>query len=339
MIKLAIDGMGGDFGPQVVIKGAIEAVKKFPDLELHIYGDISVMEKYLTSKERIQLKQANSVIDMGEQNPVSAIKNMRDSSMVMALRSVKNGETDGIVSSGPTQALIIGGHLIIKKLPKMSRIAIAPTIPSLDKKGRILLDCGANVELRPNHILELAIFASIVAKYYFNRENPLVGLVNIGEEEGKGRPIDLETYELLKNSEHINFYGNVEANNILTSECDVMITDGFTGNIVLKTTEGTAKTLGIILKEEIKTSFLGKIGALFMKKNLERFKKRLDASEIGGAMIYGLQAPVIKAHGSSNDLAIYNAIRQAYTLVKADVVRKVSEVLETIAIGTSEENE
>ncbi len=339
MIKLAIDGMGGDFGAEVVIKGAIEAVKKFPDLELHIYGDIPIMEKYLTFRERIYLKQANSVIDMGEQNPISAIRNMRDSSMVMALRSVKNNETDGIVSSGPTQALVVGGHIIVKKLPKMSRIAIAPTIPSLDKRGRILLDCGANVELKPNHILELAIFASIVSKYYFNRENPLVGLVNIGEEEGKGRQLDLDTYELLKNNENINFYGNVEANKVLISECDVMITDGFTGNIVLKTTEGTAKTMGVILKEEIKASFLGKIGALLMRKNLNRFKKRLDASEIGGAMIYGLQAPVIKAHGSSNATAIYNAIRQAYTLVKANVIDKVSEALENITIDASEENE
>lgn len=339
MIKLAIDGMGGDFGAPVVIKGALEAIKKFPDLELYIYGDIPVMEKYLSNKERIHLRQADSVISMGEKNPVSAIRNMKDSSMVMALRSVKNKETDGIVSSGPTQALVVGGHIIIKKLPKMSRIAIAPTIPSLDKRGRILLDCGANVELKPNHILELAIFASTVSKYYFNRENPLVGLVNIGEEEGKGRQLDLDIYETLKKNENINFYGNVEANTVLTSECDVMITDGFTGNIVLKTTEGTAKTMGIMLKEEIKSSFLGKVGALLMRKNLNRFKKRLDASEIGGAMIYGLQAPVIKAHGSSNALAIFNAIRQAYTLVKSDVISKVAEVLESIEIDTSEENE
>lgn len=339
MIKLALDGMGGDFGASVVIKGAVEAIKKFPDLELYIYGDIPTMEKYLTSKERITLIQANSVIDMGEKNPVSAIRNMKDSSMVMALKSVKEGETHGVVSSGPTQALVVGGHVIVKKLDKMSRIAIAPTIPSLDKRGRILLDCGANVDLKPQHILELSIFASTVSKYYFKRENPLVGLVNIGEEEGKGRQLDLEVFELLKNNEHINFYGNVEANKVLTTECDVMVTDGFTGNVVLKTTEGTAKTMGTILKEEIKMSFLGKIGALLMRKNLEKFKKRLDASEIGGAMIYGLRAPVIKAHGSSNDVAIYNAIRQAYTLVKAEVVKKVEEVLSLIDFNTSEGNE
>lgn len=332
MIKLALDGMGGDFGAPVVIKGAMEAIKKFPDLNLFIYGDIPTMEKYITSKERINLIQADSVIDMGEQNPVRAIRNQKDSSMVMALNSVKNGETMGVVSSGPTQALVVGGHLIIKKLANMSRIAIAPTIPSLDKRGRILLDCGANVELKPNHILELAIFASIVAKYYLNRENPLVGLVNIGDEEGKGRQLDLDVYELLKNSEHINFYGNVEANKVLISECDVLVTDGFTGNIVLKTTEGTAKTMGVILKEEIMSTTFGKLGGLLMKKNLKRFQKRLDASEIGGAMIYGLRAPVIKAHGSSNDTAIYNAIRQAYTLIKDGVINKVEEVLKTITI-------
>ncbi|MCK9166568.1 MAG: phosphate acyltransferase PlsX, partial [Acholeplasmataceae bacterium] len=332
MIKIAIDGMGGDYGPEVVVKGALEALKNFNDLELYLYGDIPKMEKYLTTKERITLIQADSVIAMGETNPIRAIRNQKDASLVMALNSVKEGVTEGIVSAGPTQALVVGGHLIVKKLPEMQRIAIAPIIPSLDKKGKILLDAGANVELKPEHIYELAIFAAIVFQNYFQKQRPLVGLINIGEEKGKGRAQDLASYELLKTSNHFQFYGNVEADKVLTSEADILITDGFTGNVVLKTIEGTAKTMGLILKEEIKSSFFGKIGALFMNKNLTRFKKRFDASEIGGAMIFGLKAPVIKAHGSSNEVAFYNAIRQARTFIKNQVVEKVERVLKEINV-------
>lgn len=332
MFKIALDGMGGDFGPEVTIKGAMEAIKTYNDLELYIYGDIQTMTPYLTNEERITLIQADSVIDMGETDPIRAIRNQRDSSMVLALRGVKEGQTQALVSAGPTQALIVGGHLIIKRMKHMHRVALAPIIPSLDKRGRILLDVGANVELRALHILELSLFASVVAKGYLERENPKVGLINIGTEAGKGREVDKEAYDLLKASPHFSFVGNVEAKDILTSDCDILITDGFTGNIVLKTMEGTAKAMGEMLKEEIAASIGGKLGYLLMKKNLKRFSKRLDASEIGGAMIFGLNAPVIKAHGSSNSKAIFNAIRQARTFVKNDVINTSLQLLESIHI-------
>lgn len=338
MIKIALDGMGGDVGPSVTIKGAMQAVEHFNDVELFIYGDVPTMAPYLKNKERITLVQADSVVDMGEKDPIRSIRNQRDSSMVLALRSVKEGTTKAVVSAGPTQALIVGGHLIIKRMKKMHRVALAPIIPSLDKKGRILLDTGANVELRALHILELSIFASLVAKSYLDRQNPKVGLINIGSEEGKGRELDKEAYELMKNSPHFTFGGNVEAKDILTSDCDVLITDGFTGNIVLKTMEGTAKGMGEMLKEEIKSSLGGKIGYLFMKKNLKRFSKRLDASEVGGAMIFGLNAPVIKAHGSSNATAIFNAIRQARTFVISEVIPKAEQLLEELNLDEGEEN-
>lgn len=337
MLKIALDGMGGDIGPEVTIKGAMDAIQAFDDLELYIYGDIEKMSAYLTNKERITLMEAASVIDMGETDPIKAIRNQRDASMVLALKSVKEGLTEAVVSAGPTQALIVGGHLIVKRMKHMHRVALAPVIPSLDRRGRILLDVGANVELRALHILELSIFASVVAKGYLDRENPKVGLINIGSEEGKGREVDKEAYALLKTSPHFTFMGNVEAKDILTSECDILITDGFTGNIVLKTMEGTAKAMGQMLKEEISSSFGGKLGYLMMKKNLKRFSKRLDASEIGGAMIFGLSAPVIKAHGSSNSLAIFNAIRQARTFVSNKVIETSLALLEEINIEGEED--
>ncbi|NLN51110.1 MAG: phosphate acyltransferase PlsX [Acholeplasmataceae bacterium] len=327
MIKIALDAMGGDFGPSVTVKGALKALEQFSDITIQLFGDQNQIEKYLTGESRITIVHSDSVIDMGEQNPVRAIRNQRDSSMVMAMQSVKDGKNDAVVSAGATQALVVGAHLIIRRMEKMRRVALAPIIPSLDKRGKILLDVGANIELRPEHLLELAIYATVVAELYLKRDKPTVGLINIGVEEGKGREIDKQTFNYLKESKLINFFGNVESQEIFTTKCDILITDGFTGNIVLKTMEGTAKALGEMLKEEIGSSFGGKIGYLFMKKNLGRFAKRLDASEIGGTLIYGLNSPVIKAHGASNELAIFNAIRQARAFVEANIIEKVSEHL------------
>lgn len=327
MYKIALDGMGGDFGPIVTVKGAMRAIEEYKDIEIEIYGNEDDLRKYLTNDERITIVPSKTVIDMGESDPIRAIRNNRDSSMVMAMRSVKEERNHAVVSAGPTQALIVGAHLIVKRMDKMHRVALAPIVPSLDKRGRILLDVGANIELRAEHILELAVYASVVAEHFLERPNPKVGLINIGTEEGKGRQVDKDAYNLLSESPLINFSGNIEPKEVLSTECDILITDGFTGNIILKTIEGTAKAMGHMLEEEIKSSLGGKMGYLLMRKNLRRFKKRLDSSEIGGAMIFGIKAPVIKAHGSSNELAIFNAIRQARRFVSNDVIKKVEEAL------------
>lgn len=275
---------------------------------------------------------------MGEKDPVKAIRNNRDSSMVKALYSAKNGETSAVVSAGPTQALIVGAHLVIKRMEKMHRVALAPIIPSVDQKGRILLDVGANIELRAEHMLELALYATVVSREYLGVENPSVALMNIGTEEGKGRELEKETFKLLKENPQINFLGNIEGKEILTTEANIVLTDGYTGNVLMKTMEGTAKGMGNMLKEEIKSSLMGKIGYLFMKKNLKRFQKRMDASEIGGAMIFGIKAPVIKAHGSSNAYAFMNAIRQARQFVSNKVVEKVELALKDIIIEESSDS-
>ncbi len=327
MFKIAVDAMGGDYSVSTTVNGAMQAIKKFNDIEIILYGDENQIKPLLTNSKNISIVHTDSAVDMGEKDPVKQIRNNRKSSLVLAMRSAKDGEAQAVVTAGPTQAVIVGAHLIIKRIPQMSRVALCPIIPSADRRGKMMLDVGANIELRPEHLLDLAIFATVAAKEVMGLESPKVGLLNIGTEPGKGRDLDKEVFNILTESPRINFYGNVETKEILTNECDILITDGFTGNMVMKTMEGVAKGTGEMLKEEIKASLGGKLGYLFMKKNLNNYKKRLDASEIGGAMIFGINVPVIKAHGNSDAYAFYNAIRQARTLVANDVVNKVVSCL------------
>ena len=327
MIKIAVDAMGGDNSVNTTVIGSMDAVKEFNDVEIYLYGDEEKIKPLLTNSERIHIVNTPKFMSMGEHDPVGYLRKNKDCSMASAMLSLKDGSCDACVTAGPTQCVIVGAHLFVRKLEGMQRVALCPIVPSYDSRGRLLLDVGANVELRPEHLKELAIAATIVSKTVLGNENPRVGLINIGSEEGKGRQVDQETYELFKNSKEINFYGNVEPNEILMSDCDIFVTDGFSGNLVLKSIEGTAKAMSKMLKEAIYTNTKSKIGGLLLKKQLGVFKSRLDSSEIGGAMILGAKAPVIKAHGSSNPKAFKNAIRQAITMVKGDVINKVKENL------------
>ncbi len=327
MIKIAIDALGGDNGVDTTVKGSMLAIQEFKDIEIILYGDIDKINPLLTNKERISIVDTKVQVSMGEKDPVKAIRTLKDSSLVMALKAGKDKEVDAVVTAGPTQCVVVGAHLIVKKLPQMSRIALCPIMPNFDGNPRLLLDVGANVELRPEHINELALFASITAECALNIKNPKVGLLNIGSEPGKGREVDKETFILLSQNKNINFYGNVETFDIVDSPVDVMITDGFSGNMVMKTMEGTGKTMAKMLKQEIKSSLGGKIGYLFMRKNLARFAKRMDSKEVGGAMILGIGTPVVKAHGNSNDYAFKNAIKQVRNMVSNDLINKVTALL------------
>lgn len=327
MIRIAVDGMGGDFAPEQIVKGTLLALDKFEEVEISIFGDENKMAPFLKPHPRLQVIHTPYFLEMGEKDPIKQYRTNKEASMFLAMQAVKDGKADAIVSSGPTQALVVAGHFIVKRMDQMRRVAIAPIIPSYDGKGRILLDSGANVELRPEHLHDFAVYASVMAEKVLKRENPQVALINIGTEEGKGRELDKETFKLFKESPDINFYGNLEPKEIFTCDADVFISDGFTANIVMKTMEGTAKGLGMVLKREIKAGFMSKIGALFMKKALYKFKKSLDASEIGGALLMGLNGVVIKAHGSSDAYAFYNGIRQAKEMVEADVINIVSNTL------------
>ncbi|MGD9909090.1 MAG: phosphate acyltransferase PlsX [Candidatus Izemoplasmatales bacterium] len=328
MIRIGVDAMGGDYAPKEQVEGAMLAVKLIPDIEINLYGDETEIRKYLTVEERIHIIQTNYVIPMGEKNPIKAIKDHPDSSMASALSSLRNNESDAVVSSGATQALISGAHLLVRRMKGFKRTAIAPVIPSVDGRGTILLDSGANLEIRPEHMLQQAYFAVVYAKEVLNRENPVVGLINIGTEDGKGRELDKEVFALFKETDLFEFYGNVEPKQVLNPPCDILISDGFTANIVMKTIEGTAKGMGEILKQQLKANVFGMIGALFAKKSLSNFKKAISAEEIGGALIYGLYGPVIKAQGASKAYGFYNGIRQAATIVRNEVFPKVEKYLE-----------
>lgn len=327
MIKLAVDGMGGDFAPEPIVKGSIEALKKYNNIEIILFGDKEKMAPYLIEHDRLKVIHTDSYLDMGVENPVLEFRNNKEHSLFKAMKYVKDGHADAVVTAGPTQAVVVGGQLILKKMKKMKRVAIAPIIPSYDRQGKLMLDSGANVDLEAEHILDLAIYASIVVEEVLKRNKPKVALINIGEEEGKGRQLDRDAYELLKNNKNLNFVGNIEPKEVFTHEADVLITDGFTGNIVMKTMEGTALGLGKILEREIKSKLRNKIGYLFMKPALKNFKRSLDASEVGGALVVGLNHTLIKAHGSSNAFAFFNAIRQAKDMVEKDVINKVSNIL------------
>ena len=327
MIKIAVDAMGGDNAPEATVLGAQLAVEQFDDIELTLYGDESKIRKYLKNEERIKIVHTDSYIDMGEHDPVRQIRSNRKSSLVLAMKSCKEGENDGIITAGPTQAVIVGAHNIIKKIEQMSRVALCPLIPSVNGKYKLMLDVGANVELRPEHLEELAIYATVAAKVIFGVESPRVGLLNIGTEPGKGREVDQLTYERLMANQQINFIGNVETKEVLTADCEILLTDGFTGNMVMKTIEGTAKGTGMILTNCIKSTLMGKIGYLFMRKNLKQYKKMLSADDVGGAMLCGVNVPLVKAHGSSDAFAFFCGIRRVRELIESNLIQTVVSLL------------
>ncbi len=326
MYKLGIDIMGGDYAPYETLKGVKLALDEYKDLEVVLYGDENIIKEQLKDLSRVEICHTTKFIDMGEKDPVTALRKNRDASLALALTDAKNNKVMGVVSAGPTQALVVGAHLFLKRMDNMRRTAICPIIPSVSGKKTLLLDSGANVELKPEDLCDLAFFASVVCKCLKISDNPKVGLLNIGTEPGKGRMVDKETYYMLKDDKRINFYGNVEGKEILTSDCDILVTDGFTGNMVMKTMEGTALGTGEILKNEIKKSFLAKIGyALFMRKAFKNYKDSLNPKKIGGAMLLGVNAPIIKAHGSSDAFAFKNGIKQCLDLVRSGLIKDVKE--------------
>ncbi len=326
MIKLAIDAMGGDFAPEQIVKGVNLAIKKHPDLELVLYGNPDAIKKYLIPNDRITIIDSPRVIDMGCHNPIAEVRNNRDSSLVMAFRAVRERMVDGVVTAGPTQAVIAAAHVHVGRIKGMKRCALCPTIPTFKENGTLMLDVGANTDIRPEHIAQYTQYANFYAQEVKGIKDPKIYLLNIGTEEGKGRELEQLTYDLLKTLP-INFCGNVESKEILTTDADIIVTDGFTGNIAMKAFEGTAKGMGALLKKEIKSSLGGIIGYLFMKKNLKRFQEHFNPDNVGGASLFGVDGTVIKAHGSSSDKAFANAITLAYKSVKGDVVNKMKEYI------------
>lgn len=327
-IKIAVDAMGGDYAPKEIVEGVNLAIKNNPDLELVLFGDTEQINKYLVPNDRVSIVHASDKLDMGVKDPIRAIRSNKELSLVKAFASVHDKVCQGAVTCGPTQGVVVAAHMIVKKVEGMQRIALCPIMPEFGGKSRLLLDVGANVELRAEHIVQIAHFASTYLKMSNNVENPLVGLVNIGSEPGKGREVDKEAYEALKNDPAINFYGNIEPKEMFFSDCDVLVTDGYCGNLVLKTLEGTAKAVGEELKASIKSSLWSKIGyVLFMKGAMKKFKKKVSGDDVGGALLFGVDGVIVKSHGSSNAFTFSKAIERCAMGVKANYVEAMKQKL------------
>ena len=333
MFKIGLDAMGGDFAPEQTVLGAYEAVAKFSDLEVSLYGQEAEIKKFMKEPhDRIKIVHCEEVIPMDIKDPAMAIRKYKDSSMVRACKDAKAGIIDAVVSAGATGALIAAGTLIVKRLKEVDRPALAPIMPTIkENKYTILCDAGATSEAKPQYLYQNAKIASIYAKGVLHINNPSIGLLNIGTEEGKGTELQKEAFQLIAADSSLNFAGNMEGKTIITGDVDIVVADGYSGNIALKTVEGTSKSVLSLLKAELLSSTRGKIGALILKPIFSKIKKQMDASEVGGAILLGVSAPVIKAHGSSDSIALMNAIRQARESVAQDVVSKISQALREAA--------
>jgi len=315
-ITIAVDVMGADLGPVAAIEGAVQASIEYPNVKLVLVGDTDIIKKELAniapkypknSTSEFEIVHAPEVIGFDEQ-PTVAIKQKKNSSIVVGLKHLKAGDAQGFVSAGSTGAILVGVFAYAKRQPGISRPALCTLLPT--KKGfTLLLDCGANVEVKPSYLLQFGQLGSTYMKNCMGIQNPRVGLVNVGIEKEKGTPVLQEAYELLEASD-LNFIGNIEGRDIPAGEADVVVCDGFVGNVVLKLTEGLSKTLMGMIKEELMSSTISKIGALMAKGAFGKLKKRFDYREVGGAPFLGLETLVVKAHGSSDALAFKNAIRQ-----------------------------
>jgi len=329
MFKVALDGMGGDFAPANPVKAAVDAINTDKNIMVMITGDKEKLEaefaKYEYNKEQIEIIPTTEEISCNE-SPVDAIRRKKDSSMVVALRLVRNGEADAFVSSGSSGAVLVGGQVLVGKIKGIERAPLAPLIPTT-KGVSLLIDCGANVDAKAHHLVQFARIGTIYMKTIVGIENPKVAIVNIGSEEAKGNALVKETYPLLKECEDINFIGSIEANEIHTGKADVIVCEAFVGNVILKHTEGLAKTLVGEIKKGMMSSLRAKIGALLVKPALKETLKQFDASEYGGAPLLGLKGLVVKAHGSASAVEIKNAIFQCVEFGKQQVNEKIKEQL------------
>ena len=325
-MKIIIDAMGGDNAPVEIVKGAALASLEY-DCDIVLVGDESVISSILDKceckRERITTKAADSVVTM-EDEPTSVVRAKRDSSMAVGMKMLKE-DGDAFVSAGNTGALHVAGSLLVRPVNGIKRAAIATVLPF--NPPVLLMDSGANVTIEPEYLPTWGLVGSIYMKNVMGVENPRVGLLNNGTEEHKGTDVEVAAFHLLSEDKNINFVGNIEGKAAMASTCDVLLTDGFTGNVFLKTVEGISKYMLKMLKGVFTSSAKTKIGYLLVKDQLGGMKKSFDASEYGGAPLLGLQKPVIKAHGSSDALAIKNAVRQAIKFAETGVIKQVEEAL------------
>jgi len=327
---IAIDAMGGDYAPKEIVKGAVRATKEL-DVRVQLIGPKDILEKELSQydfdEDDLELIPSAGFIRMDEKQPVSAVKKQRDSSIVVAMKRVAERKADAIVSAGSTGAASTAALLFLKRLAGIERPAIAANLPTA-KGDMILLDAGANVDSTAYQMCQHAIMGSVLASVILDLPKPRVGLLNIGEEGGKGNKVSKEAFEILGRLESINFVGNVEGRTLHDHFCDVLVSDGFVGNVMLKTAEGTAKLVFSVMAEELTSSLDIKVGALMCKPAFRRVKNdRLNPAKYGGAILLGVGGVVVIAHGNSNDFAIMNAIRLAAENAKSNILTTIQESL------------
>ncbi|MBQ5319166.1 MAG: phosphate acyltransferase PlsX [Oscillospiraceae bacterium] len=326
-MKIIVDAFGGDNAPLEVIKGAAEAVAKL-DVEVVLTGNEKIIKDTAAengiSLEKISIIHTESVIDIHEE-PTEVIKGKADCSMAVGLKALSEGQGDAFVSAGSTGALVVGATFIAKRIKGVKRAALAPIMPTA-AGHMILVDGGANVDCRPEMLVQFGVMGSCYMNKVMGVDSPKVGLVNVGAEDTKGREIELDAYKQFKEAP-VNFYGNLEAREIPFGACEVVVSDGFTGNVILKLYEGMGSYFAKTLKNMLTTTIRGKLAALLIYKKIKAFRSKMDYKEVGGAVLLGISKPVIKAHGSSDAKAFYNAIRQAKNCVEGKVVEEITASL------------
>jgi glycerol-3-phosphate acyltransferase PlsX len=331
--KIAVDVMGGDFGPSVVIPGAFNGAREC-GCSLLLVGQKETMESEIskidTTGINYELVPASEVAEMHEK-PSDILRRKKDSSIQVACRLVKEGAADGLVSPGHSGATVACSMFIIGRIPGVDRLGLASILPS-ENGGTVLLDVGANVDCRPHHLFQFALMGSTLAQTVLGRPNPKVGILSIGEEEGKGNLLVKDAYEILKMAHQINFVGNVEGRDVFTGDVDVMVCDGFVGNVALKLAEGLGSSLTRMLKKALLSSFRAKLGALLVKSALSNFAQFVDYAEYGGAPLLGLKGVALVCHGKSNSKAIRSAVKMAATYIEKD-----TNTLLVAAISANEE--
>lgn len=330
MITIAIDAMGGDNAPEAMIQGVNLALHTFEDVKIKLFGDESLILPLLDANDRVEVVHTTEVIT-GEDEPVIAVRRKKTASMVLAAKAVKDGEADVVLSAGNTGALLASGLLIVGRIKNIDRPGLMPVIPTISKEHPqfILMDAGANADAKPVNLHQHAILADYYAREVLGIKQPRIGLINNGTEAGKGNEVSKAAYELIQTEEQLNFVGNIEARDLLNGVVDIAITDGFTGNAVLKTLEGTSKSVLKAIKEKLLNSGLKtKLGALMVKDALAELKDNFDDSKAGGAVMLGVKGIVIKAHGSANEEAIFNAIRQGRRVAQSGVIEKTVHFFE-----------
>ena len=330
--KIAIDAMGGDYAPEEIVAGAIRAVNEI-DVEVFLVGDPQLIQKTLDQQpdypsEYVHVVEAEGVVEMCEE-PIVAIRRKPKASINLAMQMVRKKQADAVVSAGHSGAAMASGLLKLGRIKGIDRPAIGAVFPTLDPDRRVIvLDVGANVDSKPKYLEQFALMGTVYSKYVLGTPNPQVGLLNIGEEPSKGNELALKTHELLTANDAIPFKGNAEGRDVLSGEFDVVVCDGFTGNILLKFAESVGSVVLQILKEELPRGVRGKAGALILKPNLKRIKKRIDHAEHGGALLFGVAGVCIISHGSSKAPSIFNAIRLAKDAIDNKVIDRIKSYTE-----------